>query len=232
MGYYVNNEYADLQLREAPPEKPIISQCAAALHAYVSIHACVAFALPDINTFLCVAFRVCSRPASCTMRVLLLPCLTSTPSSTLPLDSAVALPRKKRTLCCVQTVRCSAAHKRMLAAVAKLTWPSAWTTWRGRVPSCPQPEVSLGRALPCRLVRSILADKPRVTRFPVEFDASEAVSTAETALALPQAPAAAAGQTLELAEYGSMQPAAAQGYGGFALSGQALAEHEAMEMEA
>ena len=31
VGYYVNNEYADLQLREAPPEKPIISQCAAAL---------------------------------------------------------------------------------------------------------------------------------------------------------------------------------------------------------
>lgn len=30
MGYYVNNEYADQQLRDAPPEKPLIGQCAPA----------------------------------------------------------------------------------------------------------------------------------------------------------------------------------------------------------
>ena len=86
-------------------------------------------------------------------------------------------------------------------------------------------------------MRSILADKPRVTRFPVEFDASEAdagepVSLAEAAalLAPPRAPAAAPGQTLELPDYGSMQQAAA--YGGFAVGSPALAEHDAMEMEA
>jgi hypothetical protein len=37
------------------------------------------------------------------------------------------------------------------------------------------PELTLafcwGRAATCRLVRSILADKPRVTKFPIEFDA-------------------------------------------------------------
>jgi len=30
VGYYVNNEYADAQLREAPPEKPRIDLCATA----------------------------------------------------------------------------------------------------------------------------------------------------------------------------------------------------------
>ena len=53
VGYYVNNEYADPQLREAPPEKPIISQCAAASRLHVSIHACAAFPLPDNYTFFC-----------------------------------------------------------------------------------------------------------------------------------------------------------------------------------
>lgn len=53
VGYYVNNEYADPQLREAPPEKPIISQCAAASSLHVLIHASAAFALPDSHTFLC-----------------------------------------------------------------------------------------------------------------------------------------------------------------------------------
>ena len=36
----------------------------------------------------------------------------------------------------------------------------------------------------CRLVRNILADKPRVTRFPVDFDAVSAVPAAKPAEAL------------------------------------------------
>lgn len=58
MGYYVNNEYADPQLREAPPEKPIISQCAASSHSDVLIMPvsrlpCLASTLPNATALPC-----------------------------------------------------------------------------------------------------------------------------------------------------------------------------------
>ncbi|KAK9826207.1 hypothetical protein WJX81_008381 [Elliptochloris bilobata] len=81
-----------------------------------------------------------------------------------------------------------------------------------------------------QLIRSILADKPRVTRFPVEFDAGEAAPTAETAQAPPEGPAGA--PTMQPPSYEAMQHAAPAGNGFFGLGGEALADHEAMEMEA
>ena len=81
-----------------------------------------------------------------------------------------------------------------------------------------------------RLVRSILADKPRVTRFPVEFDPVEAAPTAETAAAPQDAFAAAAAP--EAPAFEGLQPAVPAGYGGFGLGGEAAMDREAMEMEA
>jgi hypothetical protein len=85
-----------------------------------------------------------------------------------------------------------------------------------------------------RLVRNILADKPRVTRFPAEFDAVEAAPTAGTApapqatsdaFAAPAAPGQPAQGGLDAA------PPAPAGYGGFGL-GEAAMDQEAMEMGA
>jgi hypothetical protein len=85
-----------------------------------------------------------------------------------------------------------------------------------------------------RLVRSILADKPRVTRFPAEFDAVDAAPTAGTApapQATPDAFAASAAPGQPAPGGLDAAPAAPAGYGGFGLA-EAAMDQEAMEVEA
>ena len=153
MGYYVNNEYTEEELRDNPPDAPLIDRWAGGAGGW--------------------GWRLLGRaagggwaagrggPVACCMACL--PHAVGTPAGCQQQDAS--------TRCC----RCC-CHRRTFPLPCCI--PAAADRRPSPLPPCCR---HAGPLLPpcCRLHRSILADKPRVTKFNIEWDSAREASGME-----------------------------------------------------